>query len=99
MISVSLEMEHKPLHLRPIFLGKFMNPWICLGMVFAVAFASPAQAYIDPVTGSFVLQAIIGGFAAALVAIRRVREKILGFFGIGKFEDKTNLKAGNGDDT
>ncbi len=63
-----------------------MKPSLFLGLVYVVVFASPAHAYIDPVTGSFVLQAIIGGFAAALVAIRRVREKILGFFGIGKSE-------------
>lgn len=41
---------------------------------------TPAAAYIDPVTGSIVLQALIGGFAAALVAIRSVREKIVNFF-------------------
>jgi hypothetical protein len=68
-------------------------------MIYALAFASPALAYIDPVTGSFLLQAVIGGFAAALVAIRRVREKILGFFGIGKSSDEANPTVKDGDDT
>lgn len=60
-----------------------MKPSIFLGLIYVFIFASPAHAYIDPVTGSFLIQAIIGGFAAALVAIRRVREKVLGFFGMG----------------
>lgn len=76
-----------------------MKPSLFLGMIYVVVFAMPAHAYIDPVTGSFLLQAIIGGFAAALVAIRRVREKILGFLGIGKPDDQMNPTAGNSDRT
>lgn len=76
-----------------------MKPSLCLGMIFTVAFTTPALAYIDPVTGSFLLQALIGGFAAALVAIRRVREKILGFFGIGKSDDQSKPTTGNSDGT
>lgn len=55
-----------------------------LSGAYVLLMTTPALAYIDPVTGSFVLQAIIGGFAAALVAIRRVRERILGLLGLGK---------------
>lgn len=61
-----------------------MKPSILLGLIYVFLFAAPAHAYIDPVTGSFLLQAVIGGIAAALVAIRRVREKVLGFVGMGK---------------
>lgn len=34
-------------------------------LAFALFFASPAYAYIDPGTGSILLQALIGGIAAA----------------------------------
>ncbi len=40
----------------------------------------PALAYIDPVTGSIVVQTIIGGLAAVAVAMRSVRERMLGLF-------------------
>jgi hypothetical protein len=64
---------------------------ISSGILFTAS-AIPALAYIDPITGSFILQALIGGFAAAAVAIKRVRVKILGLFGLAKTEDE------NGDD-
>lgn len=59
-----------------------MKPILILSAFYITAMASPALAYIDPVTGSFVLQAIIGGFATALVAIRRVRERLMGLLGL-----------------
>ena len=60
-----------------------------LSAIYTFVMASPALAYIDPVTGSFVLQAIIGGFATVLVAVRRVRERLLGVLGLRKTEDET----------
>ena len=61
-----------------------MKPAIALGAFYALAMASPAYAYLDPITGSFLLQAIVGGFAAVLMAVRRVREKVLGLIGLRK---------------
>ncbi len=61
-----------------------MKPILTLSIVYVFVMSAPAMAYIDPVTGSFLLQAIIGGFATALVAIRRVREKLLTLLGIRK---------------
>ena len=61
-----------------------MIPTLMLSVVYLALAAGPAHAYIDPVTGSFVLQAVIGAFATVLVAIRRVREKFLGLLGIRK---------------
>ena len=60
--------------------------FVILGLIYAL-FATPAYAYLDPITGSFLVQALIGGFAAALVAIRRVREKILSLLGLGRTVD------------
>lgn len=51
-----------------------------LTSILVVSSATPAAAYIDPVTGSVILQALVGGFAAALVAIRSFREKVVSFF-------------------
>lgn len=51
-----------------------------LGATFVVVLTAPALAYIDPVTTSIVLQAVVGGAAAFLVAVRRAREKVFGIF-------------------
>lgn len=58
-----------------------------LATVIYLVAAAPAYAYIDPVSASFILQAIVGGFAAAMVAIKRVRVKILSLFGLAKADD------------
>ena len=55
-----------------------------ISALYVLLMTAPAHAYIDPVTGSIVLQTIIGGFAAALVAIRRVRERVLSLLGLQK---------------
>ena len=57
--------------------------FLTAGILLATSTA-PALAYIDPITGSIVLQALIGGFAAAMVAIRGVRDRVLGLFGLSK---------------
>lgn len=46
-----------------------------------VAGTAPAFAYIDPVTGSFLIQGLIGGAAALLAGIRSVRVKVMSLFG------------------
>jgi hypothetical protein len=48
--------------------------------IFFVTMPSPAHAYIDPVTTSIVLQVLVGGVAAGLVAFRQFRDRVLGFF-------------------
>ena len=39
-----------------------------------------AYAYIDPVTGSVIIQSIVAAVAVVLVAMRRLRERIAGLF-------------------
>jgi hypothetical protein len=51
-----------------------------LGSLLVMASSMPALAYIDPVSSSILLQALIGGIATALVAVRRVRNRIIGLF-------------------
>lgn len=59
-----------------------MNQIFALAIVYAFFLGSPAYAYLDPITGSFLLQAIVGGVASAMIAVRRIREKILALVGI-----------------
>lgn len=56
--------------------------YVKLGMVFAISLVwiNPAFAYLDPGTGSIVLQAVIGTLAAAGVAFAAARQHISDFF-------------------
>ena len=55
-------------------------------LVFIVSLCLPgnAHAYIDPGTGSLVLQALVAGGITAMVFVRGVRDKILSLFRRGK---------------
>ncbi len=46
------------------------------------AFTLPAYAYLDPASGSMLLQMIVGGVAGAALAIKMFWHRILGFFGV-----------------
>jgi len=74
--------------------------WICCVMFICVIFVSVSQAYayLDPGTGSMVVQAVIAALAAAGVAFSVFRRKLRAFvarmFGKGKNskdEDITKL--------
>ena len=47
-------------------------------------FPSQAYAYLDPGTGSMILQGIIGGLAAVAVVAKIYWHRLLGFFGLKK---------------
>ena len=47
-----------------------------LVVIASAAMTTNAYAYIDPVTGSFVIQGIAAGFAGAMVAFRSLRQKV-----------------------
>ncbi len=49
------------------------------GLVF-LALSQPAHAYLDPGTGSIILQALLGGAAGVMIAGRLYWSKIKGFF-------------------
>jgi hypothetical protein len=44
--------------------------------------ATPAYAYLDPGTGSMILQVLLGGIAGVAVAGRFYWRKVLGFLGM-----------------
>ena len=48
--------------------------------VFHVAAPTRAWAYLDPITGSIVLQVLAAGFIAAMATFRRTRVWIAGLF-------------------
>ena len=48
---------------------------------------SPLIAYLDPGTGSMIVQVIVGLAVGALYAIKSYWYKILSFFGIGSSSD------------
>jgi hypothetical protein len=53
-------------------------------LIIALGFAGNAQAYLDPGSGSMLLQVILGGIAAVGVALKLAWHKIVIFFGRGK---------------
>lgn len=65
-----------------------------LSAVCLFAFPATAFAYIDPVTGSIVIQSLIAAFAAIMVFFRSAREKIFGTLAslFKKKQDEENLE-------
>lgn len=52
---------------------------ICAGILFLLS-SAPAYAYLDPVTGTFLIQGLIAGVAAVMASLRSVRERIATVF-------------------
>lgn len=50
---------------------------VILAAIASAAMTTNAYAYMDPVTGTFIVQGIAAGFAGAMVAFRSLREKAL----------------------
>lgn len=56
--------------------------------MFNPALSATLFAYIDPGTGSFVLQVIVGGVAAAIVLVRAYWRRSVDFVRRGRDSDK-----------
>ena len=56
-------------------------------LVVSLLCASPAFAYLDPGTGSMIVQALIAAFAAVSVSVGIFWKRLKSFFGKGKEED------------
>jgi hypothetical protein len=65
---------------------------ILLSVIFLCFFSGPLTAYLDPGTGSYMLQLLIAGVASALLAIRVFWNNITVFF---KKIFKRGKKGGN----
>jgi hypothetical protein len=57
---------------------------ISLTALAIAATTTHAYAYIDPVTGSFLIQGIAAGIAGVMVAFRSVRQKVFAFLSVRK---------------
>ena len=69
-------------------------------MIVLLTFLFPqrAEAYLDPGTGSIILQALIGGILGGLIALKASWQKVAGFFNKNKRalppkEEKTTPSA------
>jgi len=67
--------------------SSFVFWYASAAFVFLIFGASPAYAYIDPGSGSFILQMLLAGFFALMFGLRQVRDKIKAAF-ISKFSKK-----------
>lgn len=56
--------------------------------LFLMSFTTNAYAYLDPGTGSIILQAILGSAAVALATASMYIQRIKSFFGARKKSDK-----------
>lgn len=52
----------------------------CLAAIQCFAFPSNAHAYLDPGTGSIILQGVLAAFIAGGMYLRTIRMKIVSFF-------------------
>ncbi len=50
-------------------------------LIVALIVPQTAHAYLDPASGSMILQAVVGGVAAAALAFKYYWRRIQGFFG------------------
>jgi hypothetical protein len=64
--------------------------WIAfLAFVCLLALSKSAFAYLDPGSGSIVLQVLLGGVAGFILIVKLFWHRILAIFGIRKEEQKT----------
>ena len=62
--------------------------WLPVLMALGVAsVALPAHAYLDPASGSMMLQMILGGIAGLALAVKLFWHRLLGFFGVKNKRD------------
>lgn len=61
---------------------------VFLAVLASLQFPLLAHAYVDPGSGSMILQLLLGGLAGLLVFGRILKQRISKFFGFGKHDDK-----------
>lgn len=64
---------------------------LCFGILLFLT--RPAYAYLDPGSGSMVLQLLLGGLAAAAVVIKLLWHRIVNLFGVRKDEDSDSKSS------
>ena len=61
---------------------------LVLGLIVAAAAPGTAHAYLDPASGSIILQAVLGGIAGVGLLLKLYWHKLLKLFGVGKAEEE-----------
>ena len=75
-----------------------INKILIVNFIYLFFTFSSAHAYLDPGTGSIIVQALIGFLAAVAVALKLYWHKFLRFLGIRKkinFDDENNNSQDN----
>ncbi|MXX74986.1 MAG: hypothetical protein F4210_02605 [Holophagales bacterium] len=60
---------------------------LLVALIVALILPQAAHAYLDPASGSMILQAVIGGVAAAALAFKYYWRRIQAFFGYGSNDE------------
>ena len=60
---------------------------LLVALIVALIVPQTAHAYLDPAAGSMILQAVIGGVAAAALAFKYYWRRIQTFFGYGSTDE------------
>lgn len=68
---------------------------MALGLVL-IAASQNAHAYLDPGTGSILMQSILAGIAVAIGVVRAYWFRIRAFFGAGNDEPAQSVPTGDG---
>jgi hypothetical protein len=66
-------------------MSKRLAPSVCWALLFAVAIlllpSGKVHAYLDPASGSFILQVIVAGLLGGLLSLKLFWKQIVGIFG------------------
>lgn len=62
-------------------------PALLVASLLLVAYPATAHAYLDPASGSILLQVILGGLAGATLFIKMYWRRLLGVLGLRKDEN------------
>ena len=72
------------------------KPFLCVATLwFLLVLREPVYAYLDPGTGSMMLQILLGGLAGLVVIVKLFWHRLLALFGIGKDKESDSRQTIN----
>jgi hypothetical protein len=66
------------------------RPWLLACLLGLLAFPGQAHAYLDPASGSILLQVVLGGVAGAGLLVKLYWHKLLRFVGLRRPDDDSS---------
>ncbi len=75
-----------------------LAPLLLVIVALGLSMPDAAHAYLDPGTGSAVIQMVVAGVMGALFVIKLYWRKLLGFFGMGPEEDPDGASGAANDE-